>query len=192
MSYWTYTDLFEEPGPPTAPFQGGFGLLNPQGIRKPAYFAYKYLHALQGESLKTSAPQAMLATQNGNVAAVIWNFEQPDQKVSNRSFYTKLTPNHAVAPVDLQVKHLVANAAYRVEVHRTGYHANDAYSAYIEIGSPKELSTAQIAQLNELTRDLPETSKAVRSGSDGTVKLSIPMNSNDIVLVELKRGKGGN
>ena len=48
MSYWTYTDLFEEPGPPTAPFQGGFGLLNPQGIRKPAYFAYKYLHALAG------------------------------------------------------------------------------------------------------------------------------------------------
>ena len=41
MSYWTYSDLFEEPGPPTAPFQGGFGLLNPQGIRKPAYFAYK-------------------------------------------------------------------------------------------------------------------------------------------------------
>ena len=37
MSYWTYTDLFEEPGPPTAAFQGGFGLLNPQGIRKPAY-----------------------------------------------------------------------------------------------------------------------------------------------------------
>jgi xylan 1,4-beta-xylosidase len=51
MSYWTYSDLFEEPGPPTAPFQGGFGLLNPEGIRKPAFFAYKYLHALQGESL---------------------------------------------------------------------------------------------------------------------------------------------
>ena len=51
MSYWTYTDLFEEPGPPTAPFQGGFGLLNPQGIRKPAYFAYKYLHALEGDSI---------------------------------------------------------------------------------------------------------------------------------------------
>ena len=63
MSYWTYTDLFEEPGPPTAPFQGGFGLLNPQGIRKPAFFAYKYLHALQGDSLRTSDPQAMLSTQ---------------------------------------------------------------------------------------------------------------------------------
>src|ERR1039458_2876024 len=27
MSYWTYTDLFEEPGPPPTPFHGGFGLL---------------------------------------------------------------------------------------------------------------------------------------------------------------------
>jgi len=192
MSYWTYTDLFEEPGPPTAPFQGGFGLLNPQGIRKPAFFAYKYLHALQGESLRTTDPQAMLASQGGNVTAVIWDFEQPDQKVSNRPFYTKLIPAHAAAPVQLQITHLVPNAAYRLEVHRTGYRANDAYSAYIEMGSPKELTAAQIAHLNELTRDLPETDKAVRSGSDGAVDLSIPMNSNDVVLVTLKRSQGGN
>ncbi len=111
MSYWTYTDLFEEPGPPTAPFQGGFGLLNPQGIRKPAFFAYKYLHALQGESIKTSDPQAMLATQDGNVTAVLWDFEQPDQKVSDRPFYTKLIPAHAAASVELQVTHLAPNPA---------------------------------------------------------------------------------
>ena len=187
MSYWTYTDLFEEPGPPTTPFQGGFGLLNPEGIRKPAYFAYKYLHALQGESLRTTDPQAMLATQNGDVTAVLWDLEQPDQKVSNRSFYTKPIPNRAAAPVELQVTHLVPNAAYRVEVHRTGYHANDAYSAYIEMGSPRELTAAQIAHLNELTRDLPEIDKLVRSGSDGTVKFSIPMNSNDVVLAKVMR-----
>jgi xylan 1,4-beta-xylosidase len=192
MSYWTYTDLFEEPGPPTAPFEGGFGLLNPQGIRKPAFFAYKYLHALQGDSLKTSDPQAMLATQGGNVAAVIWDFEQPDQKVSNRSFYTKLVPAHAAAPVQLQVTHLVPNAAYWLEVHRTGCHANDAYSAYIEMGSPKNLSVAQVEHLNELTRDLPETEKAVQSGPTGTVELTVPMNSNDTVLVKVTRVLGTN
>jgi xylan 1,4-beta-xylosidase len=60
------------------------------------------------------------------------------------------------------------------------------------MGSPKELTAAQIAHLNELTRDLPETGKVMQSGPTGTVKFSIPMNSNDIVLVKLKRGKGGN
>ncbi len=192
MSYWTYTDLFEEPGPPTAPFQGGFGLLNPQGIRKPAFFAYKYLYALQGESLQTGDSQAMIATQNGNVSAVLWDFEQPDQKVSNRSFYTKPIPSHAAAPVQLQVTHLAPNAAYRVEVYRTGYHANDAYSAYLEMGAPRDLSTTQLAHLNELTRDVPEFDEVMQSGPTGTVQVAIPMNGNDIVLVKLVRSGGSN
>jgi xylan 1,4-beta-xylosidase len=187
MSYWTYTDLFEEPGPPTAPFQGGFGLLNPQGIRKPAYFAYKYLHALEGNSLATSDPQAWLSTKDGNFAAVIWDFETPDQKVSNRSFFTKVLPSRPAPPVQLRVRHLAPNAVYRLEVHRTGFHANDAYTAYLERGSPKELTAAQVSELNKLTQDLPEIDKAMRSGSDGTIAVPIPMNSNDILLVRLLR-----
>jgi xylan 1,4-beta-xylosidase len=74
-------------------------------------------------------------------------------------------------------------------VHRVGYHANDAYSAYIEMGSPKELTAAQLAHLNELTHDLAETDKVMRSGSAGTVELTVPMNSNDVVLVKLERSQ---
>ena len=192
MSYWTYTDLFEEPGPPTAPFQGGFGLLNPQGIRKPAYFAYKYLHALDGDAITTSDPQAMLSTRDGNVTALIWDFQQPDQKVSNRSFYTKVLPSHPAPPVHLHLTHLASNASYHVEVHRTGFRSNDAYTAYIELGSPNKLTEAQIAHLNDLTRDLPETDKALRSGADGTIDINFPMKSNDIVLVKLVRNEKGN
>jgi xylan 1,4-beta-xylosidase len=186
MSYWTYTDLFEESGPPTAPFQGGFGLLNPDGIRKPAYFAYKYLHALQGKSLATSDPQAMLSTRDGEFAAVLWDFEQPEQKVSDRFFYTKVIPSHPAPPVQLRFTHLTPNAAYQLEVHRTGFRSNDAYTAYLEMGSPKSLTAAQIAHLNELSRDLPESDKVMRSGPTGTVEFTVPMNSNDVVLVELK------
>jgi len=190
MSYWTYSDLFEEPGPPTAPFQGGFGLVNPEGIRKPAFFAYKYLHALQGNSFVTSDPQAMLSTKDGNFTGVIWDFEQPDQKVSNRSFYTKVVPDHPAAPVQLKITHLAPNAAYRLKVYRTGYRANDAYTAYLEMGSPKELSALQIAHLNDLTRDLPETNKPVQSETSGSIEITVPMRSNDIVLVELERNQG--
>lgn len=189
MSYWTYTDLFEEPGPPTAPFQGGFGLMNPEGIRKPAYFAYKYLHALQGNSVATSDPETMVSTQNGNVSAVIWDFEQPVQKVSNRSFFTKVIPSHPAEPVHLRVTHLADDASYRLRVYRTGYHANDAYTAYLEMDSPKALTAAQIAHLNDLTRDLPETDNVIQSGRKGTAEIALPMNSNDIVLVKLDRNR---
>jgi xylan 1,4-beta-xylosidase len=185
MSYWTYSDLFEEPGPPTAPFQGGFGLLNPEGIRKPAFFAYKYLHALQGNSIKTTDPMSMLSTSNGNASALIWNFQQPEQKLSNRSFYTKVIPSHLVAPAQLHLSHLLPHTAYHLVLYRTGFHANDAYTAYLEMGSPKQLSALQVEHLNELTRDLPELDKVAESGASGTFDLTLPMHSNDIVLLEL-------
>ena len=129
----------------------------------------------------------MLSTKDGNLSAVIWDFEQPDQKVINRSFFTKVIPAHPAAPVRLRVTHLAANAAYRLKIYRTGYHANDAYTAYLEMGSPKQLTAAQIAHLNELTRDLPETDKVLESGPNGSVEVTLPMNSNDIVLVKLER-----
>jgi len=61
----------------------------------------------------------------------------------------------------------------------------DHHTAYIETGSPQKLTEEQIAHLNDLTRDLSETGKVVRSGADGTVDTTIPINSNDIVLVTL-------
>ncbi len=57
------------------------------------------------------------------------------------------------------------------------------------MGSPKGLTAAQIVHLNELTRDLPETGKVIQSGAAGTVELTVPMNSNDIVLVKLERAQ---
>ena len=133
----------------------------------------------------------MLSTKDGNLTAVIWDFEQPDQKVSNRPFYTRVIPAHAAAPIELQVAHLVPGAAYRLEVYRTGYHANDAYTAYMEMGSPKDLTPTQVAHLNNLTRDLPESSRMMRSGKDGTIEVTVPMNSNDILLVKLERSSQG-
>ena len=192
MSYWTYSDLFEEPGPPTAPFQGGFGLLNPEGIRKPAFFAYKYLHALQGKQHRNERSAGdCCPPRMGDFSAVIWDFEPPDQKVSNRPFYTKVIPAHPAKPVQLQLSHLVPNSSYHLQVHRTGYRANDAYTAYIEMGSPKELTKAEVSKLNDLTQDLSETDQAVESAPDGTIKVSVPMKSNDIVLIKLERSQEG-
>ena len=186
MSYWVYTDLFEEPGPPQHPFEGGFGLLTREGIRKPAWFAYKYLHALQGNEIPTSDGQVWAAADKTGVAAVVWDFHQPDQKVSNRPFYSRLVPNQVSAPVNLQISGLEAGN-YRLKVYRTGFKVNDAHSAWIDMGSPKDLSPAQLDMLQSLTRDLAESDKVIRVGADGTAKITLPMRTNDICLVQAVR-----
>jgi xylan 1,4-beta-xylosidase len=81
MSYWTYTDLFEEPGPPTKPFEGGFGLMSPQSVRKPAWFAYKYLNAVRGQALACADDQVFAARDGGRVTVLAYAWRQPNQKV---------------------------------------------------------------------------------------------------------------
>jgi xylan 1,4-beta-xylosidase len=186
MSYWTYTDLFEEPGPPPTPFHGGFGLMNREGIRKSAYFAYKYLHAVQGNEIPVPDPQVFAAAENGNVSAVIWDFQSPGQKLSNRSFYSRIVPAAPAPSVEISVSNLKAGN-YQLKVHRTGFRANDAYSAYIDMGKPESLSPAQLEELKRLTSDLPETDRAVQVGDSGSYKFSLPMRGNDVVLVNFQR-----
>jgi len=185
MSYWVYSDLFEEPGPPDTPFHGGFGLLNREGIRKPAYFAYKYLHALQGKEIALEDRQATAATDGAAVRVLVWDFQQPEQTLSNRSFYGRVQPAVLAAPVTLRLRHL-APGKYRLQLHRTGFRANDAYTAYLEMGAPKALSAPQLAHLQALTADLPETARVLQVGQHGTAEVRLPMRSNDIALVTLE------
>nr|WP_052019316.1 beta-xylosidase [Asticcacaulis sp. YBE204] len=184
MSYWVYTDLFEEPGPPPTPFHGGFGLMTREGIRKPAWFAYKYLKALRGKAIPSDDPQLWAAGEGGTVSAVLWDFRQPVQSVSNKPFYSRLVPNAPSAPIDVTLEHLKPGT-YRVQVRRTGYRANDAYSAYIDLGAPKDLSPAQIAQMHGLTRDVPETDATLSVGRSGRLRLTLPMKTNDIVALSV-------
>ena len=184
MSYWAYSDLFEEPGPPPTPFHGGFGLINREGIRKPAFFAYKYLHALRGKEIPSSDGESMIATDGVSTSALVWEWEQPEQKVSNRPFYTKLVPATAAPTARLTFKRLAAGE-YRLQVRRTGFRANDAYSAYIDMGAPTSLSADQLDKLRGLTRDVPETDRKVTVGASGEYTTDISMRSNDVVLVVL-------
>lgn len=184
MSYWTYSDLFEEPGPPPTPFHGGFGLMNREGIRKPAWFAYQYLHALRGRAVPVADANAMAAVDARRVSMVLWDWHQPEQKLSNKPFYTRLLPATPSAPIALDLRH-IKPGRYRLRVNRTGYRANDPMSAYIDMGMPDSLSPAQLAKLRALTRDLPEKDNVVRVGADGRLATRIAMRSNDIVLVTL-------
>ena len=184
MSYWVYSDLFEEPGPPDAAFHGGFGLMTRDGIRKPAWFAYKYLAELKNKRLAVGDAQAWVTTDGKQIAAVIWDYQQPVQPVSNRSFFGRLVPNAPSREVALTLKGLTPGARYRLTVNRVGYRANDAYSAYIDMGRPKDLSPSQLHTLEELTRDLPETDRTVRADSSGRMAMEIKMSTNDAVLVK--------
>jgi xylan 1,4-beta-xylosidase len=189
MSYWTYSDLFEEPGPPDRPFHGGFGMLTREGLRKPVYFAYKYLAALarlQGREIPSSDPNSWAASDGRQVELLLWDWRTVPQKVSNRSFFGKPQPSLPAGPVKISLRHLPPGR-YRLQQRRTGYHANDAYTAYLEMGAPDSLSSTQVSALHKLTADTPELQRELRVDAKGQAELSLTLRTHDVVLLSLQR-----
>jgi xylan 1,4-beta-xylosidase len=185
MSYWTFSDLFEEGGPPPTSFHGGFGLLNREGIKKPAFFAYRYLSELGKTELATGDAQSFVTTDDGAVEALVWDFETPVTPKSDRPFYGKLVPTTDTAPVTLDLKGLKPGR-YIVTVFRTGYRANDPQSAYIDLGKPDNLTPDQVAALKAKTLDLPEKTTTLIVGDAGTASYTVPMRVNDAVLTKIE------
>jgi len=185
MSYWTFSDLFEEPGPPPTPFHGGFGLMTREGIRKPAFFAYKYLHALAGNDIPSHDDGVLASADGERTAVVVWDWQQPVQDVSNRPFFGKPVPATPSRPVELRIAHVGAGS-YRLQVHRTGYRVNDAFTAWLDMGKPASLDVGQLRRLNALTADTPESDSVVTLIAGGVLSTTISMRSNDIVLVTLE------
>ncbi|SFD26194.1 xylan 1,4-beta-xylosidase [Chitinophaga sp. CF118] len=189
MSYWTFTDIFEEAGPRTTPFHGGFGLMNYQDINKPAFYAYKYLNMLGRQELQNTDPASWACKdEKGNVQLLLWDFTYtlPDNKVNNQVYYKRDLPSKDKGSVILNFKNLAAGK-YNLLVYKTGYRTNDSYTTYLDLGAPSQLTKQQVALIKEKNNDTPVVSKSVTIGSNRSYDLNLDIRENDVLLITLNK-----
>lgn len=191
MSYWVFTDIFEEPGPRYTPFHGGFGLLTIQGINKPAFYAYQYLNKLGGTELANADSRSWACKdENGGIQLLFWDFTNthPGDSTHNQKYYIQDLPARSKGEVTINLSN-VPSGNYTMEVYKVGYRINDAYTAYIDMGRPGQLSKQQVEKMKKENDGRPVFTGqiTVKSGRDFSHKLDI--RENDVVLVKLIKSK---
>lgn len=187
MSYWTFTDIFEEAGPRRTPFHGGFGLLNYQDLPKPSYFAYEFLHRLGNTELECADPEAFVCRgDDGSVQALFWDFTitHPGPSIINQEFYAKDQPAKSIGAALLKISGLKAGT-YRIRATKVGYRANDVQSAWRDLGSPSQLTRADVAKLREACAGTPCVDELAQVGEDGLLSRSFAIRENDVWSVEV-------
>lgn len=190
MSYWVFTDIFEEAGPRMEAFHGGFGLMNTQGIKKPAYFAYQFLNQLAPTALKNSDSRSFASTdRQGKVQLLLWDYTRtlPDG-VNNQQYFIKDLPPRDKGQVEIRLRGL-QRGSYTLHISTVGYRRNDAFTAYIGMGSPRQLAKSQVATLKSLASGKPDQQRTVRVGADGHAGITLPLRENDVYLLQLQARK---
>jgi xylan 1,4-beta-xylosidase len=189
MSYWVFTDIFEEAGPRWTPFHGGFGLINYEDINKPAFYAYQFLNRLGPTELKNSDPASWIcADASGGIQALVWDFTitHPGTNVINQVYYKRDLPSLPKNKVTLNLTNL-PRGKYGLEIYKLGYRANDAYATYMDLGSPAQLTRAQVEKIKSENSGAPITKSIIKVGPDGKVQRRFDLRENDVFLFVLKK-----
>ena len=157
MSYWTFSDVFEEGGPIKTPFYGGFGLVAEDHIPKPSYDAFMLLHELGSERLPAPADRTLVTRRaDGTLVIAAWNLEEPNASGSAKTLVLHLQN--------------VPKDAWAI-IQRVDAQHGDVLDAWKKMGSPNYPTPQQIVTLRKASEIGPEQDVQVH---DGTLTLELP------------------
>ena len=175
LSYWTFTDIFEEAGAGNSVFHGGFGMINFQGIVKPVFHAYRMLHRLGDVLLHRDA--CCIVTRHsstGRITCLLYHYPPeiasatPISKGSRDIAETTLA---AGSPVEMRINltDLPPHAEFAIETLDAQH--GFALREWQKMGSPEPPSREQAAELRRSALKL----KSESARADAAEKLSATM-----------------
>lgn len=166
MSYWTFSDVFEEQGVVKMPLNGGFGLIAEEGLPKPAFNAFRLLHKLGDQRLELNSESALLTRKkDGSLVLAVWNYAAPEKAGEPKT-------------VTLQFK---GTRVKHATISRVDPNHGDMHAAYEQMGSPRYPTKDQIKQLKQAA-DLPAADS--RDLKDGT--LTLALRSYGLAIIEVR------
>jgi xylan 1,4-beta-xylosidase len=135
MSYWSFSDVFEEQGVVKTPFYGGYGLVAEDDIPKPAYDAFMLLHELGDERLPAPVDEALVTRRaDGTLVLAAWNLVEPNATGTDKrvTFDLQDVPDGTFA-----------------EIRRVDAAHGDTLDAWKKMGSPKYPTPGQVEALRK-------------------------------------------
>jgi xylan 1,4-beta-xylosidase len=163
MSYWTFSDVFEEQGVIKTPFYGGFGLIAERGIPKAAFRAFELLHALGSQRMESSSENALVTkAEDGTIVLGLWNYADPGQTAAPKTF--------RLQPKDM------SGRSYKIRVLDPEH--GSSIDKWVSMGKPPYPTAAQIEELKKASL-LP-------AASEHPMNEPIELKAHALALVELK------
>lgn len=175
ISYWTFTDVFEEGGAGIGPFHGGFGLVNEQGIHKPTFHAMRMLGQL-GEELLMKTENGVITQKSDGVSAVFFNYpdSMEDKSVGSAESYEDARRHRDEGPsqqISFDISGLRSGARYLYEAI-DWEHGNIA-EEWHAMGRPVNLTRDDVRHLKVVADDLDR--KILEVSTDGTLSIDVEL-----------------
>ncbi len=164
-SFWTFSDIFEENGQPSAAFHGGFGLLTHHGIPKAPYRAFQLLHELGGELYEARFSEG---TVDGYAAA------KPEAGAVQLLLVNHHSLLHDIEAETVAVRLSGCGACVGADIQRIDDSHANALAAWQAMGSPEYLTPGQVSALAGASELAREAQPFAQEGDAVSLEVALP------------------
>lgn len=165
MSYWAFSDVFEEQGVVKRPFYGGYGLIAEDGLPKPAFNAFKLLHRLGSTRIAADSTSVLVTRRkDGTIVMAVWNLFQPEESGEDKRVLIKMSG---------------AGSVHRATIFRMDSTHGSLLRAYAAMGKPPDPTQAQIQKLRNAASLPPPENVSVQQE-----QLTIVLPPQGLALIE--------
>ena len=185
LSYWVFTDVFEENRLTDSVFHGCFGLINYQEIVKPAFHAYRMMNEL-GDELVERTDGAIVTRDkaSGRVTALAYNYP-PEEKIALPETKTleeadAIDGSGSARAMEVHLRGLVPGAAFSIETLDRKH--GSAVAVWEAMGKPEPPNVEQTKALREAAWATKK--EVVRADSAGNLDLQRSIDPWSLVLVK--------
>ena len=186
MSYWTFSNVFEEQGPPML-FNSGFGMLDQRGIARPSLHAFALMHRLGETRVGANGPSLATRRTDGSLAILVWNLipEENGSLVPNGN--PMIARGGWFSDKGPELRGTLRLPGWRgsrsARLTQVNAHSGSAYPAWVAMGSPTSPNQDQLAKLRRASELPPPTVETIGPEEEPQLILTIP--ANGVILVEI-------
>jgi xylan 1,4-beta-xylosidase len=189
MSYWTFSNVFEEGGVPSGIFNQTFGLIDQWGIARPSMHAFAMLHKLGG-TLVQSDPGPILATRrsDGSAAILIWNLipATPGSVANGNPLAATGGSSESTGQARNFRLKLNGMEGRSITISHVNGQVGCAIPKWQQMGSPRYPTPDQIAQLRAAA-ELPKPEVRPLESFRPNAEISVELPPNGLALLEINK-----
>jgi xylan 1,4-beta-xylosidase len=115
-----------------------------------------------------------------------WDFTNthPGDSVNNQEYYIRDLPSKEKGKLKIIIAGVPAGN-YSLEVYKVGYRCNDAYTSYLDLNRPGQLSKQQVVQIKKLNNGSPLSADIIKVEAGSVFSKELDILENDVFFLNL-------
>ena len=191
ICYWLLNDMNDEVFLPNNIFHGGLGLYTYNGIKKPSFYAFSFLHELTGKWI-TSGNNYLLTEKDGSYFLIIYNYSHFSYRYSreigtNTSYLDRYNvfPDAKIVNIALRIDFLSGDFLITEKIINRDY--GSAFDNFVSLGGNEPLNEEELEYLKNISMPLIKKYKL----SSTPLNINVKLEPHEVKLLKIEKAREG-